>query len=518
MKTKINKVCLILAIIILVASLASCKKDVVQSQPTLDPNANAIVDLGKFIAVVPSGDDATDYSAGNEIAKQKIIESIVADKGVLLDFEVIELPKENYSNEINTLSATTYIDSITVDADMFDTFTGVEGLVKPIDTLLSTHGTNIFNAIDELYWNEVKYNDQIFAIPSMAYPEQNVILIRSDLLAYFSTEPVTTFAGFQAACGYFKALGYEYPIAATWDQLLDTMSHAFHTLSTDYGLSSRGEFNMREENENYRELLLDTMQKYYESGFLHPNLFSATPEQMKAEFMAGKSAIYIGEYKDIYSDRELLRSTIPTAEIAILPIPTWKYAKKPRLSGDEKVSEMLMFKGNGQNSEALMTYLDWSYTSQINHTMTELGAYGSQIMYNPALNEFEYINDYSYENKPYNSLYTLGLSTDKLYKSPTHIEYTVDIMARNDLLLSAQSVLGETVTYYDITIDINNVAKQALNEYKQIMREGSEKFIKGEISQQEYIEYEYICIQRGLLDTLHQEIGMAYLYELEQAK
>jgi len=159
-----------------------------------------------------------------------------------------------------------------------------------------------------------------------------------------------------------------------------------------------------------------------------------------------------------------------------------------------------------------MVYLDWAYTSQLNHTMTELGAYGEFILYNPALNEYEYVGDYTQENVPYGGLYTLGLSTEMLYTPPTQREYTVDIIAQNTLMNDIHTYLTETESVIGFTIPLTQSAQAALDEYTQIMRSAAEWYIRGEIDIDQYAQYERDTRNSGLAGRLAQEIGVPYLY------
>jgi len=475
---------------------------------------SALPNLGKFVAVVPKSSDV-DYSFGNEVVKQKIIESIANDRGVLLDFEIIELSEDDFTNELNQLlSSSTYIDCIVADYDMMPTYASLP-LIKPIDTLLSNHGANLYNTIDQSYWNEVKYNDAIYGIPSMPYPEKSFMMARGDTLAMFTTEPVTSYSSLLAICKFYKFAGYEYPLAVTWDQLIDLLAYTFRVSAEPYYGNSKSGFYMREQSRDYTEKFLEEIKILYENGYLNPNIFTATEDEMKAEFMAGRSAIYVSEYDNLISDRNTLKSTFPSGEMKLIAPYTSRFNGTHKLSGEEKVDKVLMFTQNGQNSEALMTYLDWAYSNNINYNMLKLGAYGQQLMFDPSVNEYRYLDQSNTPfNKPYDGLYTLGLSTDLLYKQPTHANVSEDIMAINTLQKDIDSFIALSQVEFETTVPLNDAAKTALNEYTQIMRTATELYIKGEITIDDYNAYERQCRNSGLLNTLAQEIGVAYLYKI----
>ncbi|MEX1377732.1 MAG: hypothetical protein AB1Z23_09730 [Eubacteriales bacterium] len=472
--------------------------------------------LGTFVSVVPKTSDI-DYTSGNEIAKQKIIDTIANDKGVLIDFEVIELDEDNFTSELNDLlSSSTYVDSITTDYDMIATYASVDGLVQPLDSLLQTYGPNLYSAIDESYWEKVKYNGEIYGIPSIPYPEKSIMVARSDQLYMFTNEPIASYAQLVALCRFYKNIGYKYPLAMTWDQLIDVLALTFRVAPEQYGAIGQKPYTfvMREQTENYKKYFLEEIKILYENGYIHPDIFTATEEQMKSEFMAGRSAIYVTEYDNLFSDRAELKSVFSEAEMLLIPPLTSRFYSSPAFSGEEAVDKVLMITANSQNSEALISYLDWVYTSQLNLNMTKLGAYGQQVMYNPALNEYEYLDGYTQENKPYNGLYTLGLSTDFLYAQPTYVEYTIDIIANNSLQRNFDEYMKQINVRLMPKVNLNKKAEDALNEYTQIMRTGAEKYIKGEIDIDEYNQYERQSRNNGLLDILTQEIGVEYLYKL----
>ena len=210
----------------------------------------------------------------------------------------------------------------------------------------------------------------------------------------------------------------------------------------------------------------------------------------------------------------MLKSTFPDAELKVIAPLISRWNSNMTLSGEEKTDRVLMFTQSGQNSEALMTYLDWAYSSQLNHTMLELGAYGTQLMYNPVENEYYYLGDYSPDNKPYNGLYTFGLATEMLYTSPSYVEYTNDIMAQNTLKKEVQEYMSGTTCKFPVTVELNDTAKTALAEYTGIVTTASQQYIKGEITIDDYAQYQRNIRNSGLLATLTQEIGVAYLYKI----
>lgn len=515
---KNNKIYLIVIIVmVLTFVLSACTggNNVAETPVVSQTVEVSLPDLGQFVVVVPKTDDG-DYSLGNQAVKQKIIDSIAAEKGVQIDIEVIELPKDNFTNELNNLLVSgTKIDAVVADYGTFTTFTSVEGLIKPIDSLLNSHGTNLYNAIEESYWEEAKLNGEIYGVPSVPYPEESIMVARGDLLYLFIQEEVTEYNQLAAICKFYKNMGYEYPLAATWDQLIDMFAISFRTsigayTSTDHTNS----FIMREQEPEYVIWFMEEMKLLYDNGYLHPNFMSASADDMKAEVMAGRSAIYITEFEDIYDDRDMIRSILPNAELKLIAPISTQQSKGSYLSCEEKVDNILMFTQSGQNSEALMTYLDWAYSSQLNHTMTELGAYGEHIMYNPVANQYEYIGTHSVDNKPYNGLYTFALATDLLYTPPVHAEYSTEIIAENTLQKEIHAYLTETQHYFSVTVDINDTAQSALEQYTSIMRQATEQYIKGEINIDEYNAYDRQTRNNGLVDTLAQEIGVAYLYEI----
>lgn len=480
---------------------------------TAVPTENTLPDAGKFVVAVPKTSQQ-DYSIGNEVVKQKIIDSIASEKGVKIDFDVIELSAENFSSELNGLLATTAVDAILIDYSMLSTYTSVQGLIKPIDDLINSSGTNLYNAIDADYWEECKYNGSIYGVPSMPYPEESIMIARSDTLYAFTTEPVTEYTQLIALCKFYKTIGYEYPLAATWDQLFDIMATSFKVSPEPYTYdTSTKAFIMREQSSRYVEYYLEEMKMLYENGYIHPDVFTATEGEMKAEFLAGRSAIYIAEYSSLYDDRDALKSVFPNAEMQLIT-PITRRNNDRYISCEQMVDKVLVFTQSSANSEALMTYLDWAYTSQLNHTILELGSYGEQIMYNPAINQYEYIGGYSVDNIPYDGLYTLGLSTDLIYNKPTHTEYSFDIMAENTLQVDVQNYLTQTEHLFPVFMDLNDTAQVALDQYTSIMRTGAYEYITGNINIDEYAQYERNCRNSGLLNTLAQEIGVEYLYKL----
>ena len=305
MKKKIITLFLIL-LFILTSLLSACNsKTATDTEQTSQTQTESLLpDAGKFVVVVPST-GSNDYTAGNEAVKQKIISSIAEEKGVKIDFDIIELPADNFVNELNNLLvSSTYIDAIVIDSDMLPTFASLGSLIKPIDGLLASGGTNLYNAIDSTYWDECMYDGEIYGVPSMPYPEESVMIARSDLLYMFTAEPVTEFTQLVALCKFYKSIGYEYPLAATWDQLIDLFALAFLIPPEPYTYYAHKQiFIMREQAPRYVDTFLEEMKMLYDNGYINPNLFTATEEQMKEEFLSGRSAIYIGEYSSLLSDR-----------------------------------------------------------------------------------------------------------------------------------------------------------------------------------------------------------------------
>lgn len=486
---------------------------ILNTTPAPQPAETELFDVGKFVAVVPE-ESEYDYSFGNELAKQAIIDAIAKDKGVKIDFEVIEISEENFINELNNLiAASSSVDSITVDLELFNYYIENSNLVKPIDSLLDMYGTNIYDTIDESYINMVTYDNHVYGIPSMPYPEHSIMVARSEQLYTFSPEPITSFTSLISLCNFYKTAGFEYPMAVTWDQLIDILAYSFFVSPYDFTFY-KDELLLREQSQKYMKYMLTEMKLMYESGYLHPDLFSATEQQMKEEVISGRSAIYVAEFDNLIYDRANLKESIPGAELRLItPIKTKymeRHPRRERLSGEDKVDRILMFTSQGQNNQALMTYLDWMYSSAANYTMAKLGAFDLQIVYYPESNKFEYLDGYTQTEKPYGGIFTLGLSTDMLYAPPTHVELTQDILAWNDLQTSIHNFLSESDYIYDSGIKVSEAAQYALDEYSRIMRMATEKYIKGEIGVDEYIGYENECINLGLTEILYNEIMTEY--------
>ena len=101
-----------------------------------------------------------------------------------------------------------------------------------------------------------------------------------------------------------------------------------------------------------------------------------------------------------------------------------------------------------------------------------------------------------------------------LYTSPSYVEYTNDIMAQNTLKKEVQEYLSGTTCKFPVTVELNDTAKTALAEYTGIVTTASQQYIKGEITIDDYAQYQRNIRNSGLLATLTQEIGVAYLYKI----
>lgn len=473
-------------------------------------------DLGTFVSIIPDKNNSyNNFMDNNALVKQSLIYSIQRDKEVTLDMEIIVLPSDDYLSQINTMLASRAgIDSITVDYAMLSTFAGVQNMCMPIGTLLQTYGQNIINAIDTKRWETVIYNDQIMAIPNACLPEKSVIINRGDMREYTGNDSIDTIDEMVAVSSAYKMLGgmldiEVIPMCFTWDQLLDIMARTYGVLPNRYGVIGKN-FTTREQPKAFRERLMSDVKAWYQKGLLHPNFFTATKEEMRLEFILGRGMMYVAEYSEIPNDFKEFKANVPDGVYELMKTPTNLKVTSPILSGEQIVDKVMLFLTGGEHHQALITYKDWVYQDRVNYNIAALGVYGTHINYNNAENEFEYLNGYSSDNIPYNSMYALGIGLNAVLEPTLERFAPQDIRSLPSVMKQTYNFLSTSRVIFDYEIAMTEAGLQSYERYKATMDSAVFRYITGDMTLTEFNRiYEDTYADRSVITA---DIGGRYLF------
>ncbi|MCK5130077.1 MAG: hypothetical protein KAQ68_09500 [Clostridiales bacterium] len=471
------------------------------SQATPEP-----ISLGSFTIVIP---DKEKYLEGvdNNLIKLHIINSIVEDRGVQLDINIIPLNYSDYFTQISTLvSSGQKIEAIIDKFSMFDTYAGIENLSVPLDNMLLEYGNNLLSNIDPQRWSEVTHNNNILAIPSASLSESTAMYVRKDVLKMMSLQDIKTREEFEAILGAFSVFIPDgiTPLAMNWTQALDYMSYLHYIPSTDYWLEPDG-YVMREQTYYYHDFL-DMMKKFYSRKYIPEDFFDISEEQVRTMFTSGLSMMYITEYTNIADDYKTLLETQPTAEVELVKKPTYRRMTVPRLSAETSIDDICIFTSYGQNHSALMVYLDWLIADVENYETARIGIMGTHVNFNNLNHEYEYLGQYAEaDQKPYNALYSLDFLHSAIYSqiAPTNGN---PINMKSELLQRiSYEHLSTALTQVELVYPLSAEAQSAMYYYRLAMDETTRRYIKSEIT---YIQFkQFLNDNKGNADIVLNEIN-----------
>ena len=452
------------------------------------PNAQAApepVNLGTFTVVIP---DNGKYLLGteNETIRQAIMNKIVSDKGMIVDINVIPLPYDDYANQIFTLSSSGQVFECIVDkySTLQDYIS--KGWAIALDDLLLENGQNLLNTIDVVRWNEVTYNNSIMAVPGASLPENTAMYVRYDMLYKMGMPKIKTRLEFEAslvALSTLLPLGIT-PLAMNWSQALDYMTYLHHVPANDFTNEGNG-FFMREQDKFYVDFL-DMMKKFYSRKYLPSDFFDISEEEISTLFTSGLAMMYLTEYPNIADEYEKLLSIDSSADVILVPNPTYRRMREPRLSGESTVADIGLFTSNGQNHKALMVYLDWMISDVEKYETTRLGIMGTHINFNNMDHEFEYLGQYADNKDLYYKIFSLGVSYDGIFSQVVPINGDAVRLECAQLQKLTYNHLSTAIVTDEGNYTLSQEAQDALYYYRSSVNEAVRRYIIGEIDYNEF--------------------------------
>ena len=501
---KINKklaAAILLALILCISAfLSACGPK--SSEPTQDPNSQATQapeanvtpepqNFGAFTVVIPDN-GKYNIATENDLVKQAIINDIVKEKSILIDINVIAVDSTNYLEQINSvLSSGQSVEAIVDDYSTFDTYINIPGICLPIDELLTAYGQNMLNTISSDSWNAVTRDGKVCAVPSAAIREKTAMYVRQDMLnMMMGTEfSIVTREEFDAALIAFSTLKPSgiTPLAVNYDQAIDYMSYLRHSPTSDF-VYEYGEYIMREQHRYFPDFL-NMLRDYYAKGYLPEDFFEITQEQITTLFTSGLAMMYITEYNDVDADYCKLLSEDSNAEVQLVTKPTHRRMAQVELSAEAPVSEICMFTSYGQNHSALMIYLDWLVSDVENYETANLGVMGTQLNFNNIAHEYQLLGNYEQMTDYYNSIFGLGLSNDALYWPVIPINGNEVQKKCKQLEFDSYQHLTTASMVDEGTYNLSAEGQNALANYRFNMNEAVRRYVIGEISYAEYMQY-----------------------------
>ncbi len=461
-------------------------------EATASPETNITPEpqnYGSFTVVIP---DNGKYSIAteNDFVKQAIINDIVKEKGIQVDMNVLPLDASDYFNQINaTIASGQSIECIVDDYSMFDVYMGIPDLCLPVDDLLSQYGQGLLNSISSETWNAVTYNGMTYAVPGEALPEETAMYVRQDLLDLMGLNKIVTRQEFDAALFAFstlKPMGIT-PLAINYQQALDYMTYLRRVPANDYTYEY-GKYVLREQHSYFKDFL-EMLKDYYENGYIPEDFFDITEEQVTTLFTSGLAMMYVTEYTDVAEDYQQLLSVAPDADVELVTKPTHRRMPYVQLSGETPVSDICIFTSYGQNHAALMVYLDWMLSDVENYETANLGILGTQINFINLTHQYQLIGDYEQKPDYYNSIYRLGISHDGVYPPVVPINGDATAIKCLGLELSSYEHLSTADVVDEGTYNLSPEAQSALSYYRYSMDEAIRRYVTGEITIAEYMQY-----------------------------
>ena len=501
---KINKklaASLLLALILCMSALfsacgpkSSAPEQDPNSQATQAPEANVTPEpqnFGAFTVVIPDN-GKYNIATENELVEQAIVNDIVKEKSILLDINVLAVDSANYLDQINSvISSGQSIEGIVDDYSKFDTYANISGLCLPIDEMLTAYGQGLLNAIGSGSWNAVTKDGKVCAVPSAAIRESTAMYVRQDMLnMMMGTEfSIVTREEFDAALIAFSTLKSSdiTPLAVNYDQAIDYMSYLRHSPTNDF-VFEYGEYIMREQHRYFPDFL-NMLRDYYAKGYLPEDFFEITPEQITTLFTSGLAMMYITEYNNVDTDYCKLLSEDSNAEVRLVTKPTHRRMAQVELSAEVPVSDICMFTSYGQNHSALMIYLDWLVSDVENYETANLGVMGTQINFNNIAHEYQLLGDYEQKPDYYNSILGLGLSNDALYWPVIPVNGDEIQKKCKQLEFDSYQHLITASMVDEGTYNLSPEGQNALANYRFNMNDAVRRYVIGEISYAEYMQY-----------------------------
>jgi putative aldouronate transport system substrate-binding protein len=366
---------------------------------------------------------APDYPADGGEGHIEVVKA--AEKAGIkgFDFKATLASGDDYNTKLNLLATSGQLpDLIDIDPKTLARFVD-QGLVQPLDDYLK-QAPNIMKAVPAAYWNQVKFNGKIYAIPNgtrpetFNYPSVNGLDIRQDWLDALGLKQPTNLNELHDV---LKAFVTKDPDKDGKNDTVGLASHkditqgkstafsgifgAFGVIPTFWterdGMIKKG-FTLPETKQ-----ALTVLQQWYKEGLIDHDFPIMEVKQMDEKVANSITGVWDGD--GYYTEKgsnppaQALNKANPKAVVRMLEAPLGPNGKQGYAEANAfAVSPLRALSVKAQDPAKLFQYLDWSAT-EAGHNLITYGVEGKDFTYDKATNTIN-------QSVSYADLYKRGFS------------------------------------------------------------------------------------------------------------
>lgn len=321
--------------------------------------------------------DTTEY-ADDALVKTEIEKQIENTINIELDFQ--QIPAAEYDNKLNiAISSGMPLDGFMHGINKMSGFTSRPGLLKNLNDLINTHGQNIKAVTEQVSWDSVTQNGNIYAIPNYSEAAISSILARKDILDKYGIPVPTTIEEFEKACEMLKAADSNIiPAVGNWWDVECIVSPAF---GKQFSTASKAILDSEQRIVPYSVTegalpFLQTYTKWVQNGWYDRDNQITSGEKVNQMFVTGKSVFKFTAYGDILGLLPMAKEVTPDANIAVIH----ELNNGGRWSWSGPSNFALYILDQSKAADRLVQYVDWMVADQKNYDLTHYGIEGKHFL------------------------------------------------------------------------------------------------------------------------------------------
>jgi putative aldouronate transport system substrate-binding protein len=239
------------------------------------------------------------------------------------------------------------------------------GVFMPLDDLINKYGPNLKKYIPKEVWDTQKGKDgKIYAIPQiMTNTSRRATFIRKDLLDKAGLEIPKTPEETLKVLRAFKKMGVEQPfVGRTGLKYADTFFGTYDVQAL-WELDKSGNPVPKYFDSANMKKAIQVYKTMYEEGLMNKEFLTQDANQAKNIVQSGKGGMWSMNANTLVAWEQILKQTVPDAEIAIIPSPVGSDGGSGYVKNNN-VFRNYLINAEAENPERIIQFFDWMVTEE----------------------------------------------------------------------------------------------------------------------------------------------------------
>lgn len=242
------------------------------------------------------------------------------------------------------------------------------GVFRPLDALLKEYGPNLLEKIPQEAWDEVTYNNEIYAVPMwLSTPSRRGMFIRMDILEKSGLPVPVTTDDFMNMLRKFKGMGIQEPYGTRANFVYsDAIMAAYDVMPYNNMYEKQGDkVGPKFLDVENTIAALETWKTMLDEGLIAEDFSSQSGVMRAQKIDAGTTVLWEANVNSLLSNQKRLEGIIPEARLGVIPFP-----KGPDGSGGAMLYgstlrlNYINAKVDEEKAVDIIKFLDWQVTEE----------------------------------------------------------------------------------------------------------------------------------------------------------